>query len=121
LAAVSASGWGAKGFIFLGFLPRRPGKSKRVLQDALGSDRNVVLFESPFRVAGTLKTVFEIDPRAHVTVARELTKIHEEFIRGSVADVLNQVQSRTLKGELIIIIAPADMMPGAKTENEHEN
>jgi 16S rRNA (cytidine1402-2'-O)-methyltransferase len=105
-SAVSASGFVSDGFVFLGFLPRKPGPAHRVLREALGLGKTVVLFESPFRVEKTLEWIKDERPRAQTTVARELTKLHEEFIRGDVSDVLEQMKSRPQKGEVVIIIGP---------------
>lgn len=103
-AAMSASGFSGDGFVFLGFLPRREGRAKRVLQEVLGLGKNAVLFESPFRVRQTLNLIAEVMPQAHVAVARELTKLHEEFLRGPVADVQNQLLERPEKGEVVVLI-----------------
>ncbi len=103
-AALSAAGFTGDGFVFLGFLSRRNGPAKRELQEAMGLSKNLVLFESPFRVADTLRLIQEIAPEHHVVVARELTKLHEEFLRGTPAQVLEQLASRPEKGEVVIVI-----------------
>lgn len=104
VAAYSASGFTGDGFLFLGFLPRKTGKARRVLQETLGLGRNLVLFESPFRVQETLDLINEIDPNAQVVVARELTKLHEEFLRGNLVDVKQQLSERPEKGEVVVLI-----------------
>ncbi len=104
VAALSASGFSGDGFVFLGFLPRRTGKARRVLQDTLGLGRNLVLFESPFRVRKTLALIAEEAPDAQVIVARELTKLHEEFLRGNIVQVQNQLLERPEKGEVVVLI-----------------
>jgi 16S rRNA (cytidine1402-2'-O)-methyltransferase len=101
--ALSASGWGGDGFIFLGFLPRKKGPAVRVLQEGLGLGRTLVLFESPFRTAATLALLAETEKSLEVIVARELTKIHEEFLRGSVEVVQQQLKLRPEKGEVVIL------------------
>lgn len=103
-AAVSASGFSGDEFIFLGFLPRREGKARRLLQEVFGLGKNLVLFESPFRVQKTLELVASIDPESTVVVARELTKLHEEFLRGSVSEVQKLLQTRPEKGEVVVVI-----------------
>jgi 16S rRNA (cytidine1402-2'-O)-methyltransferase len=102
-AAVSASGWGGDGFLFLGFLPRKKGPAGRVLREGLGLGKTVVLFESPFRTAATLALLAESEHPLDVIVARELTKIHEEFLRGSIVQVQEQLQKRPEKGEVVIL------------------
>jgi len=87
----------------LGFLPRKKGPASRVLQESLGLGKTVVLFESPFRTAATLALLAESEHTLDVIVARELTKIHEEFLRGTVAEVLEQLKQRPEKGEVVIL------------------
>jgi 16S rRNA (cytidine1402-2'-O)-methyltransferase len=115
-AALSASGVAQDGFTFLGFLPRRPGRARRELQEALGSGKTTVLFESPFRVKKTLKLVGELCPQAWIVVGRELTKIHEEFIRGNLETVQKQLETRPEKGEFVLMIEP---VPAEKNEIEN--
>ena len=103
-AAVSAAGLQGEGFVFLGFLSRRPGRAKRELREALGFGKNVVVFESPFRLTATLEWIREIDPNLTIAVARELTKVHEEFIRGRVDQVIDELKKRPQKGEAVLII-----------------
>jgi 16S rRNA (cytidine1402-2'-O)-methyltransferase len=105
-AALSASGLPGDGFIFLGFLSRKPSKAKRALQEAIGLGKTVVLFESPFRVAATMDLIAAMIPQAFVVVAKELTKIHEEFIRGEVEFVRQELKKRPEKGEFVIMIGP---------------
>jgi 16S rRNA (cytidine1402-2'-O)-methyltransferase len=102
--AVSASGFSEGGFTFLGFLPRRPGRARRELQESIGLGRTVVVFESPFRVDQTLNLIEELAPAAPVVVARELTKIHEEFLRGTAHHVREEMKTRPQKGECVILI-----------------
>jgi 16S rRNA (cytidine1402-2'-O)-methyltransferase len=102
-AALSASGWGGDGFVFLGFLPRKKGPAGRVLREGLGLGKTVVLFESPFRTAATLALLAEFEHPLDVIVGRELTKIHEEFLRGSVVEVQEQLKRRPEKGEVVIL------------------
>jgi 16S rRNA (cytidine1402-2'-O)-methyltransferase len=102
-AALSAAGWGGDGFIFLGFLPRKKGPASRVLREGLGLGKTIVLFESPFRTAATLALLAETEPQLEVIVARELTKIHEEFLRGPIDPVQALLKQRPEKGEVVIL------------------
>lgn len=108
LAALSGAGTGEKGFVFLGFLPRKPGPAGRLLQAALGLGKTVVLFESPFRVSATLERVAALFPDAPVTVARELTKLHEEFLQGTARQVAERLKANPPKGEAVLLIEPID-------------
>jgi len=103
-ALLSAAGLPGEGFTFLGFLPRREGRARRALQEALGLGRNVVIFESPFRVVSTMDMVAGMSPEAPVVIGRELTKIHEEFVRGTAVAVLEKMKAREVKGEVVILI-----------------
>lgn len=102
-AALSASGWNGDGFLFLGFLPRKKGPASRMLREGLGLGKTIVLFESPFRTAATLTLLAELDYPLDVIVAREVTKIHEEFLRGSIVSVQEQLKKRPEKGEVVIL------------------
>jgi 16S rRNA (cytidine1402-2'-O)-methyltransferase len=76
------------------------------LQEALLLGKTLVTFESPFRVENALEMIAEVAPNAEVVVAKELTKIHEEFIRGGLAHVRDQMKKMPQKGEYVIVVAP---------------
>ncbi len=108
VAALSVSGFSGDGFVFLGFLPRRPGKARRLLQAAAGLDKTIVFFESPFRACAALEMIAEVMPSSKVVLGRELTKIHEEFLRGDAQNVLAQMKTRPEKGEVVILVSPGE-------------
>ncbi len=102
--ALVASGLPCNRFCFEGFLPQKKGRQKK-LDELREESRTMIFYESPFRVKKSLEqfaVVFGND--RPVCLARELTKIHEEFIRGSLEEVLEQVRERELKGECILLI-----------------
>jgi 16S rRNA (cytidine1402-2'-O)-methyltransferase len=107
-AAVSAlvvSGLPTDRFAFEGFLPRRASERRARMASLAAEPRTIVLFESPRRVAATLEEVERTLGDRHVAVVRELTKLHEEVIRGRVAEVLAEVRSRgELKGEVVVVV-----------------
>lgn len=105
-AALSVSGFSGDGYVFLGFLPRRPGRARRILQETLLLGRTLLLFESPFRAVNTLEMIAALAPSARVVVAREITKLHEEFLRGAPPGVIEQLKSRPEKGEVVILVGP---------------
>jgi len=105
-AALSASGFSGDGFVFLGFLSRRPGRARRLLQEAVGLGKTVVFFESPFRAAKSLEMIAAVAPGSRVVVGRELTKIHEEFLRGDPLAALALLKTRPEKGEVVILVSP---------------
>ncbi len=104
ISAVTASGLPTDRFFFIGFLPRRAARAKRILTQALTYESTVVLYESPYRAAETLGWIEEVaGADASVVIARELTKIHEEFIRGSVHVVRERLKATPPIGEIVIL------------------
>ena len=107
VAALSISGFDAQRFSFLGFLPRKPGKRRKALREAIARDETVVLYESPYRVTQVLESIAEIAPEIPVVVCRELTKQFEETMRGAAGEVLARLRERKEhKGEFVIVIGP---------------
>jgi 16S rRNA (cytidine1402-2'-O)-methyltransferase len=107
IAALSAAGLPTDRFTFEGFLPNRRGKRRDKLLSVKGEDRVLVFYESPNRLKGALADLLVVMGNREVVVARELTKIYEEFIRGEVAQVIDKVVERQIKGEVVLLVAPA--------------
>ncbi len=105
-AALSVAGYGGPGFTFLGYLPRKPGEMRRLLAALADDPRPAVAFESPYRVRKSLALVAEVLPQRHLTVARELTKLHEQVLRGTSAVVLAAL-SEPARGEFTLVISGA--------------
>ena len=105
LAALTVSGLPMDKFVFEGFLPRKKGRATR-LENLAEEKRTLVIFESPNRIQKTLKDILKVFGNRQVTIARELTKIHEEVIRGNLQDIGNQ--DRKWKGELTLVIEGSD-------------
>ncbi len=115
VAAVIASGLGAERFRFHGFLPSKAGERRTVLEELLASGESLVetttevFYETPHRIVealGDVEAVF--GPGLPVVVARELTKLHEEFLRGTVAEVRAELAGRqSVRGEMVLLLAPA--------------
>lgn len=106
LTALTGSGLPWDRFTFLGFLPRRPGRFCRELASA-GKDRTIVFYESPHRVVAALEAAYSVYGDVPAVVARELTKIHEEFIRGRLSEIAAVLRARTkILGEITVVIAP---------------
>jgi len=101
LAALTVSGLPMDKFVFEGFLPRKKGRATRLAKLA-EEKRTLVIFESPNRIQKTLKDILTVFGNRQVAIARELTKIHEETIRGNLEDIGNQ--DRKWKGELTLVI-----------------
>ncbi len=108
LLGVVYSGFAFSGFIFLGFLPRKGKEREETLKRALFLPQATVLYESPRRLLKTLGDIREIaGERRRVLVARELTKIHEEILRGTVAEVEEMLKGRDILGEVVIVVEGA--------------
>lgn len=102
-AALSIAGYGGLGFSFVGYLPRKPGEMRRFLVAIAGERRPTVAFESPFRVRKSLALIAEVLPERSITVTRELTKVHEEVLRGTASEVLAALGERT-RGEFTLVL-----------------
>ncbi len=104
LAALVISGLPTDRFVFEGFLPRKAGERTRRLEALRDERRTVVVFESPVRVHALLGEVLDVVGDRRIAVAREMTKLHEEVLRGRVAEVLDLLGDRELKGEVVVVI-----------------
>src|SRR5271156_4470852 len=110
LAALVASGLPTDSFRFSGFLPAKQGQRRALLESVRESPRTQVFYEAPHRLLETLADVAELlGNDRHVVVAREVTKIHEEFLRGRAGEILQQLEARGgVKGEITLLIAKAE-------------
>jgi 16S rRNA (cytidine1402-2'-O)-methyltransferase len=108
LAALVASGLPADTWRFVGFLPRKKGELAQVFT----APETVVAFESPHRVAATLAALAAVDPAREVAVCRELTKVHEEVVRGNAAELAERYGEREPKGEIVLVVAGAPPAEG---------
>ena len=108
IAALVASGLPTRAFTFLGFLSKKTGQRQKMLAALLAEGRTIVVYESPYRTGDLLEDLAAIAPDARVVVARELTKLHEEFVRGTAKDLAARYASDRPKGEVTVVIAPAD-------------
>ncbi|MBU1867485.1 MAG: 16S rRNA (cytidine(1402)-2'-O)-methyltransferase, partial [Candidatus Margulisbacteria bacterium] len=104
IAALSAAGLPTDRFAFEGFLPKRPGKKRKLLEALKNEERTIIIYESPFRLIRTLTEILAIMGDRQVAVCRELTKKFEEIKRGPALEVLEHFRSKTVKGEIVIII-----------------
>ena len=119
LAALVASGLPPDRFLFLGYLPRKSGPRKKVLESLSELPYTAILYESPHRVLSTLEELARLFPRRPLVLARELTKVYEEFIHGTAEEVFAEVKRRgRVKGELVLLIAPADLKEKEEPEPE---
>ena len=122
LAALVASGLPTDSFRFSGFLPSKAGQRRKVLESVKASPRTQVFYEAPHRLLETLSDISELlGSDRHVVVAREVTKLHEEFLRGRAGEILEEFKSRGgVKGEITLLIAKAEtdnLKPEASSVN----
>lgn len=112
VTALVASGLPTQAFYFGGFLPRKTGDRRRLL-DSLGSlDATLIFYESPRRTADALAVLADAFPGRRAAMARELTKLHEEVARGSIGELAAQVAQREqLKGEVVLLVGPPSTAP----------
>jgi len=111
VAALAASGLPTEEFLFVGFLPSRAGARRKAL-DALKSEpRTIVLYEAPHRLVETLADAAAVMGPRPAVVAREITKIHEEFLRGNLSELHDAALKRAPRGEITLLIGPAEGVP----------
>ena len=107
IAALAVSGLPTDRFVFEGFLPRRAGERRKRLEAFISDPRTIVCFESPKRVRAMLTETLDVLGDRPAAVARELTKLHEEVVRGRLADLPAALDDVTLKGEIVVVIGGA--------------
>lgn len=107
LCALVSSGLPTENFLFLGFLPRKKQEKRAALEKIKQQQATLIIYESPNRVKDTLVVINEVLGNRQVTLARELTKVYEQYIRGTVAEVLEHVATQQVKGECVLVIAGA--------------
>ncbi|MGO1535919.1 MAG: 16S rRNA (cytidine(1402)-2'-O)-methyltransferase [Yaniella sp.] len=108
ITALVLSGLPTDRFAFEGFLPRKAGDKANVLSALADETRSLIFYESPHRTAATLESMVKVFGEDRLAaVARELTKFHEEIARGSLSELVEWAQSKTLKGEIVIVVGPA--------------
>lgn len=104
LAALVLAGFPTDRFLFLGFVPRKSGARRRLLAEALAEPGTTVMLESCHRIRSTLEALRELDPAREAAVAREITKLHEETLRGTADELLALVTGPRLRGELVLVV-----------------
>lgn len=108
VAALAASGLPTDAFEFRGFLPARSGQRRTELEQVRGADYTVIYYEAPHRIQESMQDIAAVlGPARPIVIARELTKVHEEFLRGSAGKLAVQLRGREVKGEITILIGKA--------------
>jgi len=109
LSALAASGLATDRFRFIGFVPQKPAARRRVFEEIANESATVIAYESPHRVIEALADIAEILGERTMVLARELTKIHEEFLRGTAQSIREELERRgSVKGEITLVIARAE-------------
>lgn len=117
VTALVASGLPTQSFYFGGFLPRKAGDRHRLFSAVKGLDATLIFYESPRRTADALRTLAQELPGRQAAMARELTKLHEEVLRGSIEEVAEEVSAReSLKGEVVLVVGPPVVHSGRAEE-----
>ncbi|MGC2422572.1 MAG: 16S rRNA (cytidine(1402)-2'-O)-methyltransferase [Candidatus Acidiferrales bacterium] len=111
VAALAASGMPMEEFVFAGFLPSRPTERRKALRALAAEPRTVALYEAPHRLLESLEDALEILGNRPAVIAREVTKMYEEFVRGHIEDLVAAVQKKPPRGEITLLIAPPDGQP----------
>ncbi|MEI9977880.1 MAG: 16S rRNA (cytidine(1402)-2'-O)-methyltransferase [Edaphobacter sp.] len=109
ISALIASGLSTENFTFHGFLPAKAGQRKTILEQIPRSDSTHIFYEAPHRILDTLADIEAVfGPAQPIVLARQLTKLHEEFLRGPVTELRTQLVARaTIRGEFVLLFAPA--------------
>lgn len=107
-AILSASGLAVGAFVFEGFLPPKTRERRARLRELESESRNLVFYEAPHRLRDSLQDLFQILGDREVVLAREITKVYEEFIRGRLSQVKAEVERREVRGEIALIVGGAE-------------
>jgi len=102
--AILLSGLPPDHFLFYGFLPRKKGKRQKILKNFEDFEGPIIYFESPYRVREFLSDVLESLGDRSVALVREISKMHEEVLRGNASEILNKIHDSTIKGEVVFVV-----------------
>lgn len=119
IVALTASGLPTNEFHFIGFLPHKKGKRRKILENLKCIPGTIVIYESPFRIEKLVEELSEIMPERKIVLARELTKKFEEFISGCPLEIRELFKTKPARGEFVVMISPAEE-PLSDEEKEDE-
>ncbi|OGS57079.1 MAG: 16S rRNA (cytidine(1402)-2'-O)-methyltransferase [Elusimicrobia bacterium RIFOXYB2_FULL_62_6] len=122
ITAAAGSGFPADSFVFLGFLPRSRGKVVKALKAAFTLEKTVILYESPYRIKKFLELVSaEFGPGTATVVVRELTKMHEEWLKGTAQEVLRKLEAaKEVRGEITVLLRPPEAQEEPEPQERRE-
>jgi 16S rRNA (cytidine1402-2'-O)-methyltransferase len=119
IAALAASGLATDEFEFRGFLPAKAGQRRTSLEELRSLSHTLIFYEAPHRIVEALEDIVQIlGPKRPVVVARELTKLHEEFIRGTAEEVLRILRGREVRGEITLLISKSENAPSSSSSKD---
>ncbi len=105
ITALSVSGLPVHRFAFEGFLPPKTGKRKNFLKKLVNEERTLIFYESPHRITAALEDIREVFGDRPAVLTRELTKMHEEHMQGSISTIIESLAEKSLKGEFTLVVA----------------
>lgn len=109
IAALSVSGLSTEEFTFIGFLPPKAAQRQKKLHELVLEPRTLIFYEAPHRILDTLSDMKEIFGERNAVLAKEITKLHEEILRGTISEILDSLEKRTIAGEYVIIVEGKSM------------
>ena len=118
VTALCVSGLPTDSFAFYGFLPSRSGKRKQFLSTLMDEAKTLVFYESPKRLIESIRDIGEVLGNRNVVVLREMTKVFEEIMRGTLGEVINQLQGRVVKGEVTLVIGRRGKISSSFSDDE---
>jgi 16S rRNA (cytidine1402-2'-O)-methyltransferase len=111
VSALAASGLPSEEFTFVGFLPARPTERRKALRELANETRTLAFYEAPHRLLDSLEDFLELFGNRPAVIAREITKLHEEFLHGHLADLVESIRKKAPRGEITLLVGPADGAP----------
>jgi 16S rRNA (cytidine1402-2'-O)-methyltransferase len=108
VAALAASGLSAEEFTFIGFLPARQTARRKALREVANEPRTLAFYEAPHRLLDSLEDFLEILGNRPAVIAREISKVHEEFLHGHLQELVDSIRKKAPRGEITILVAPLD-------------
>jgi 16S rRNA (cytidine1402-2'-O)-methyltransferase len=120
ITAVVGAAIPAPGFLFFGFLPRQPGERRARLRELLNVQQSLVFYEAPHRASDALQDMLTVLGDRRAVVARELTKLHQEWLRGTLAEISMKYREIPPRGEMTLVVAGSAGVPGPDTAGARE-
>lgn len=121
LAALVLSGFPSDRFLFVGYPPRRSGARRTFLAETLAERGTAIVLESCHRIRGTLEVLAELDPARELAIAREITKVYEETLVGTAAELLAMLTGPRLKGELVLVLRGSQTNSASRADDDDDD